>query len=226
MTTTPTTSGSTTHATSPAPAANPGVATAVIMLSSLPPVLPPVPPHDPVEDWAGRINAAVGEGVGWFLDAGTLLIEAKAALGHGRWLELFDSRQIRVSLRSAEMLMKIAGHQTLSNAKYISSLPATLTALHALSTGDAEVIEAGIHDGAIRPQMSAAQARVYVRSHSASPDATKHAVVFNSGKRLSHVQQALFRELDKWPGETAAQLADLLEEFAKGIRTEASPTHQ
>ena len=89
-------------------------------MSSLPPTRPPAPPAlqrvpDPeVDEWAEKINRASSNGVEWLLSAGMHLKLAKAALDPGRWKGMFDSGKIKMGLRSAEMLMRIAGHSALA----------------------------------------------------------------------------------------------------------------
>ena len=222
MTTTPTSSGSTTHATSTAPAANPAIATTVLRLSSLPPVPPADPPPDPEADqWATKINDAVGEGLGWILDAGRHLIEAKAALLHGRWTAMFESGRIKFSMRHATMLIRIAEHRALSDQQHLADLPHCLTTLDVLAGGSAEIIEAGIKDGAIRPELTAKEAKSFLRAQSPKLITRTRATKFNAAKRLKRVDAVLWTELDKWPDEALGQLAEKLAAFAEDIRNNA-----
>lgn len=216
------------HASSPAPAANPGVATAVIMLSSLPPAPPPVPPpSDPeVDEWAEKINQAAGYGVAWLVSAGMHLNLAKAALDHGRWQGMFDSGKIKMGVRSAQLLMKVAGNPALANAQDVAELPPTLTALYALSSGSEEAVKAGIQSGAINPAMTAKQAREFVTSLKDSPPTAKPATSFDSDTRRNRVQQAVKKEATKWPDDARCQLADLLEVLATDIRASLPPPQQ
>lgn len=177
------------NATSPAPAPNPAVATAVVVLSSLPRVLPPSPPPVPAPDpeadeFASKVNDAVGEGLAWILDAGRQLIEAKTALGHGRWTAMFESGRIKFSIRHACTLMRVAEHPALSNEQHLADLPHCLTTLDVLAGGSAEVIEAGIKAGAIRPELSAKEAKILLRAQSPRLITRTRAVIFNEAKRL------------------------------------------
>ena len=189
MTTTPTSSGSTTPATTLAPAANPAVATAVAMLSGLPRVLPSTPPAPPpipdpeVGKWVAVINGSVRSGVIGFINAGIHLISAQEALGHGRWLRMFNSCLISMSERTAEMLMWIARNQALANANHVSELPPTLTALYALSGGSVEAVTAGIQSGDINPEMSAKEARAFIQAQSGVPASSKPALAVFFRKR-------------------------------------------
>lgn len=225
--TTPTTSGSTTHATSPAPAPNPGLATATVMIGCLQSVPPPAPPPDPEADkWATVINNTVRKGLVSFINTGIHLNNAKAALGHDRWLRMFSSLQIAMSERTAQMLMRIASHQALANANHVSELPPTLTALYALSGGSVEAVTAGIQSGDINPDMSAKAAKAFVSAQGGGPPPAKPAPNFDSDKRRNRVQQAVRKEAAKWPDDARWQFADLLEGLAKDIRASLPRTPQ
>lgn len=197
------------------------------MIGCLPPVLPPVLPPDPVvEDWAVKINQATGEGVAWFIVAGANLIEAKAALGHGRWMAMFETHRIRFSLRSAEMFMRVAKFSPLSDSLILANLPPRLTTLDVLAGVTVEVTQAGIQSGAIHPEMTARDAREFVRTHSASPAPAKPAPSFDPDKRRNRVQLVVKKEALKWPEDARCQLADLLEVLAKDICASLPATHQ
>ena len=210
------------HATTPAPGPNAAVSTAVLLLSSLPPVPPADPPPDPEADqWATKINDAVGEGLGWILDAGRHLIEAKAALLHGRWTAMFESGRIKFSMRHATMLIRIAEHRALSDQQHLADLPHCLTTLDVLAGGSAEVIEAGIKAGAIRPELTAKEAKSFLRAQSPRLITRTRATKFNAAKRLERVDAVLWVELEKWPDEALGQLAEKLASFAEDIRNNA-----
>ena len=193
------------HSTAPAPSPSAAVSTAVLMLSSLPPTRPPAPPAlqrvpDPeVDEWAEKINRASSNGVEWLLSAGMHLKLAKAALDPGRWKGMFDSGKIKMGLRSAEMLMRIAGHSALAVTQHVSQLPPSVTALYALSAGSVEAVTTGIQSGDIYPEMTAKQARAFVRSQTGSPAPAKPATSFDPDKRRNRVQQAVKQEATKWP---------------------------
>lgn len=218
------------HATTPAPGPNAAVSTAVLLLSSLPPIAPaapPVPPADPeVDKWVAEINEAVHQGVIWFIHAGTHLINAKAVLGSDRWLGMFDSFRIAMSERTAQMMMRIARNQGLANANHVSELPPTLTALYALSGASVEAVTAGIQSGDINPDMTAGQARAFVRTQNGSPAPAKPATSFDPDKRRNRVQQAVKNEALRWPDNIRCQLAELLEALAKDIRVNLPPSQQ
>lgn len=231
MTTTPTSSSQNHHATPAAPGPNPGVSTAVVILSSLPPVLPPVPlpvpaPDPEADQWAAKIHDAVGDGVAWFLDAGRQLSEAKVALGHGRWMAMFSAGRIKIGLRTAEMLMRVAEHRALSDSQYSAKLPPSLTTLDVLAGGTVEVVEAGIKAGAIGPGLTAKEARSFLRAQSPKLITPTRATKFDAAKRLKHVDAVLWKELERWPDEALGQLAEKLAAFAEEVRSYASTPQQ
>lgn len=201
------------------------------MLSSLSPVLPPVPPAalppDPeVDKWVALINNSVRNGVVSFINAGIYLNSAKATLGHDRWLRMFESLQIAISERTAQMLMRIASHQALANANHVSDLPPTLTALYALSGASEEIVTGGIKSGDINPEMTASQAKAFVKAQNSSPAPEKPAISFDADARRTRIQKVVQREALKWPDDARTQLADLLEQMAKDIRASVNPTQQ
>ena len=210
------------------PAPNPAVSTAVVVLSSLPPTLPPAPPPDPeADEFATKVNEAVGDGVAWFLDAGRQLIQAKAALGHGRWMAMFAAGRIQIGLRTGEMLMRVAEHRALSDSQHLAKLPPSLTTLDVLAGGTVEVIEAGIHAGEIGPATTAKEARQFIHTHSPRPTHRTRATKFTAAKRLKHVDAVLWKELDKWPDEALGQFVEKLATFAEEVRSYGStPQHQ
>ena len=234
MTTTSTASGSTTHATSPAPAPNPALATAGVMIGCLPsgllpvppPVPPPAPPPDPeVDKWVAEINDAVGGTAAFILHAGELLIRAKAELPHGQWTAMFESGRIRISMRQATMLMRVAEHRVLSNRHHLADLPNRLTVLDELAGGSAEVIEAGIKAGAIGPELTAKEAKSFLRAQSPKLITRRRAPKFDAAKRLKHVDTVLWTESEKWPDEALGQFVEKLATFAEELRSYDPPAH-
>lgn len=227
-------SGQNLHTTASAPAANTALATAGVMIgclpSGLPPVPPPVPPPAPppdpeVDKWVAEINDAVGGTAAFILHAGELLIRAKGELPHGQWTAMFESGRIKISIRHATTLMRVAEHRVLSNRRHLADLPNRLTVLDELAGGSAEVIEAGIKDGAIRPELTAKEARSFLRAQSPKPPTRTRAIKFNAAKRLERVDAVLWKELGKWPDEALGQLAEKLAAFAEDIRNNAPTAH-
>src|SRR5215510_8225609 len=97
--------------------------------------------EEAINFWTSKITTALGNSAGWLVQTGQHLIEAKQRLRHGHWLRLFDPGRLRFSLRTAQMLMKIARHSVLRKSQYLAYLPPSLTTLHELAQGKEETIE-------------------------------------------------------------------------------------
>ena len=93
-------------------------------------VIPIDPFHAQKNDLANRVKAGLSKTVEGVFEAGTALIEAKATLFHGEFLQ-FLKIQCGISARTAQMLMKIAEHPILVNANH-GSLPTSWRTLYEL----------------------------------------------------------------------------------------------
>ena len=69
------------------------------------------------DEWADRITSTWRKSVGAIIETGKLLIEAKAALPHGGFEAMVRGVLFPFNIRSAQMLMKIAEHPTLADAR-------------------------------------------------------------------------------------------------------------
>jgi hypothetical protein len=126
-----------------------------------------------VDDWAEVISAdirrwheAVVEAV---IATGRHLQEAKDQLDHGEWLPLLE--RIEIEARTAQMLMKIAGHPVISNANHGSHLPPSWRTLAELARLGDEALEAAIEDGTVRPDMTRMDATVLLPAPKKRADA-------------------------------------------------------
>ncbi len=104
------------------------------------------------KEYVKRIKGFLGDAVASFIDAGKELIEAKDDLEHGEFKEMVD-QDLGISSRMAQMLMKVARHPVLSNAKHVSLLPPSWGTLYELAKVDDALLEAKIKDGTINPRM-------------------------------------------------------------------------
>jgi len=86
----------------------------------------------PRTEWAARICAAYGRSIEAILDVGRELIAAKEALPHGEFQSMIR-RDLPFGERMAQMYMRVARHRVLSNAKYTSHLPPSISTLYELS---------------------------------------------------------------------------------------------
>jgi hypothetical protein len=89
-----------------------------------PATLPALPSDDDKLEihYAKRIGAAWRKAVESIIEAGRILIEAKDALPHGRFLAMVQDR-LRMGERTAQRLMAIAGDDWISNPTHVSHLP-------------------------------------------------------------------------------------------------------
>ena len=100
---------------------------------------------------AMRIAEAWQSSVANIVETGRLLIQAKAALSRGEWLPMIES-DLPFSPRTAQMLMEIAEHPGITNAKHVSLLPPSWGTLHALTKLPCDEFDRRIADAASAPQ--------------------------------------------------------------------------
>jgi adenine-specific DNA-methyltransferase len=118
------------------------------------------------EYWADRIRKKLGESAQNVIDAGRLLIEAKAKVGHGNFERMFSDHDDPVSDplpfggRTARRLMAVADEDCwLSKRTHASVLPASWMTLYELSRLPEDLATAAIEDGRINPAMERREAR-------------------------------------------------------------------
>ena len=104
------------------------------------------------EQWAARIAGAWRKSVEAILEAGRLLIEAKAALPHGAFADMIES-DLPFGARMAQMLMAIARNPRLVNAKHVSLLPPHVGTLYELTKLTEDEFEAKLATGQIHPEL-------------------------------------------------------------------------
>jgi len=108
--------------------------------------------HSRSTPWAIRIAEAWQSSVANIVETGRLLIQARTALSRGEWLPMIES-DLPFSPRTAQMLMEIAEHPGITNAKHVSLLPPSWGTLHALTKLPSDEFERRIADGSIRPDL-------------------------------------------------------------------------
>ncbi len=113
--------------------------------------------------WVNRINQKAAQSVDSIIATGRELIAAKERLSHGQWKVMFESGWVRLHLRSAEKLMRIARNSVLSKTTNCSLLPVSQDALYLLSGVDEEKLESGLRDGCIGPHMTIGQAKEFAK---------------------------------------------------------------
>ena len=108
--------------------------------------------HDSVVAWVSRINESWQGTVRNIVETGKALIDAKADLPHGAFTEMVET-DLFFSTRTAQRLMAIAEHPSLSNPTHVSVLPASWGTLYELSKIDGCTVEKLIQAGWIYPEL-------------------------------------------------------------------------
>lgn len=106
----------------------------------------------PAKRWATRITDTWRKSAQAIIETGRLLIEAKAALAHGEFLEMAKTK-LPFDVRATQRLMRIASDARLSNATHESLLPPNWGTLYELTKLDDDTFDARIEDGTINPGM-------------------------------------------------------------------------
>jgi hypothetical protein len=153
--------------------------------------------------WANRINGHLRKSVEEIIQAGLDLIGAKDDLGPGKFTAMVE-KQLRVTLRTAEMLMKVASHPVLRDPNHGSHLPPSWRTLSELALLPAPLVQAKIEDGTINPEMQRKDVPRFRPGVHAEP-----------GERVSQLDR--FKEKIK---EKDGQIADLEERLTSA---EAAP---
>lgn len=119
--------------------------------------------------WAERITAAWRKSFEQIIETGRLLIEAKAALAHGEFLDMVD-RNLPFGARTAERLMAVGNDPRFANATLGSELPASWRTLYELTKlADAD-FETRLADGSIHAGMTRVDAQsLLAGSRAAAP---------------------------------------------------------
>jgi len=127
------------------------------------------------EGWGRAISVIYRTGqkeaIGAVLRIGRYLCEAKAALDHGEWGELFDEEKplVPMSQRTAERFMAICKNPVLSNSTHVSHLPASWGTLYQLSCVPEDHLLKAIKEGQITPELQRVDARLLDPKNAPSP---------------------------------------------------------
>lgn len=112
-----------------------------------------------LQECADRVNQHLEKAAASVIDAGRALIEIKQTVSRGEWSRLFMgasdavAQPIRISLGTAERLMKIAGHPVLSKSAHAPILPSSWMTLYELTKVPDEQLTTALTDGRITPGM-------------------------------------------------------------------------
>jgi hypothetical protein len=183
-------------------------------------VLQPDRPPGELEHWAGAINDRLGRAVGAIIEAGRLLVEAKARLKHGEWERLFRGHPhavpnaVPISVSTGQRLMAIARHPILSNPAHAQHLPRSWTTLYQLTKIDAATLRQSIKDGQVHPGLGRRQAAALTLVSSRPDGGGIVPALRTLRRRLDAVRAAC-------PPAERAGLARLLRHYADGLDADA-----
>ena len=122
------------------------------------------------EAWQGAVESII--------ETGRRLTTAKQRIGHGKWLDAVALMPFGED--SAQLLMKISKHPTLSNTEYIRYLPPSWGTLAVLAQLPADEVSALIDSGEITPELQQSEAKTLVSASRGAIEPGAH-VGNNSG---------------------------------------------
>lgn len=111
----------------------------------------------PNRNWAAEITEAWNQMLESIIRTGKILLEAKAALPHGKWLALIREA-LPFKERTAQRLMAIAANDRLTNAAHGPHLPPSWRTLHELTRLTDQQFECALAEGYIHPEMERSDA--------------------------------------------------------------------
>jgi N6-adenosine-specific RNA methylase IME4 len=120
------------------------------------------------EEWGVIVRADLGQSVQGVIDAGRHLREAKAQIEHGQWEKWLDA-EVGITRPTANRLMLVAGHPTISNRSHANGLPSSWDTLYQLSQLKPAQLEAAIIDGEVTPALERKQAKALVARYRIEP---------------------------------------------------------
>lgn len=103
--------------------------------------------------WAEAITARWQDSVETIIDVGQMLIEAKDSLPHGEFGAMCKD-DLLWSPSTSRRLMSVARHPVLSNCAHGHNLPASWRTLYELTKLPEQVVEEGINNGDITPEIT------------------------------------------------------------------------
>jgi N6-adenosine-specific RNA methylase IME4 len=98
------------------------------------------------------ITEAWQSSVAAIIETGRRLTAAKDELAHGEWLPMIEN-DLPFGRRYAQMLMKIAADQRITNANHVSLLPPSVGTLVQINRMDDDTFERCVANGTIRPDV-------------------------------------------------------------------------
>lgn len=175
-------------------------------------LLPPSEQSGRAEDWAPRISAQLRKSVESIIEAGRLLIEAKAACEHGEFLRLFNDHRDPVAdclpfgRPTGTKLMAIARSAAITKCAHVHTLPCSWGTLYELSRiPEADFIDA-IETGRITPELKRSEVRKLI-----TDDSDDQPQAEPEPSRVLNLMDLI--------AKTRETIADLVEEFGEHRET-------
>jgi hypothetical protein len=129
------------------------------------------------EQWARQIRVQLAHSVESIIAAGELLSKAKEDLPRAEWARMFSQQLLPFEAGTAERLIAIASHPTLSNRANVRYLPPSFGTLFALTRVPEQVLLDGFKAGAITPAMERHEVRTLVPLERISDEPRSHPAV-------------------------------------------------
>ena len=123
-------------------------------------------------DFASAITERWQDSVAAIIDAGRLLLEAKAALSHGEFTPMVEN-SLPFGRQTAFRLMAIAEHSILSNVTHVQHLPSSWGTVYELTKIPDEPLQQMLGDGTIHPDIRRSEVvklrRLLLRAETGDP---------------------------------------------------------
>jgi len=108
--------------------------------------------------FAEKINTAWQHSIDSIFEVGGLLKAAKTELPHGAFQNMVTSR-CPFGLRTAQTLMSVASHPTLSKAQFVAHLPSSWGTLAELARFNPQELDHAIESDWVNPEITRSKAR-------------------------------------------------------------------
>ena len=124
------------------------------------------------DDFASAIAQRWRDSVAAIIDAGRLLLGAKAALSHGEFTPMVEN-SLPFGRQTAFRLMAIAEHSILSNVTHVQHLPSSWGTVYELTKIPDEPLQQMLGDGTIHPDLRRSEVvklrRLLLRAENGDP---------------------------------------------------------
>jgi hypothetical protein len=150
-----------------------------------------------IDEWAKVIAGDLTRAVAGIIDAGQNLVKARTQLDHGDWLPLLE--RLKIGDRTAQRFMFIANNLRLANPTHVSRLPPHWGTLYELAKLGPDVLDAGIIDGSINPEITRKEVRALCSDQRDQRDRLKrvpHTAVITSWDQVDKFREIVRHNLN------------------------------